>query len=189
MLGLAEAGYDGPDVWVAGEPESEYSRQVNRYQELRERLRAELLDKLRRGELTATGYDTRAAIDAQRVVIPRDRWRTLEPDFEQSAARAGHLAVVGILVFEGWPEEPRRPDRRTGKVALGGLPEWYRAWIRENDERGFIPTREDDLKAARKALGPGVPRDVLREVRAELAPLAWRQRGRRRSAGENGACK
>lgn len=130
MTHLAEEGYDGPLIAILG-PETEYERNVFRYRELRERLRTALVAKLRDGSLDATGYDSRAAIDAPPVAIPADRWRVLIPNFDDSSAADGGLSIRGILVSSsnhaGAPREASLPEPqlRIAKAArrarLGGF--------------------------------------------------------------------
>jgi hypothetical protein len=186
MVWLAKEGYDGPLVMVVPGPETEYARGVMRYREIRTQLEDELIAKLCRGELTAAGYNARATIDSPQIVIPPNRWRRLVPDFERSEARTAEFAVTDIVVFEGWPKDSRTPERTAGKIALARLPEWYRGWVRDNVDQGRIPTRDEEWAAAKAALGPGVPRDAVRALRADSAPTAWRQRGRRKSASRCG---
>jgi Transcriptional regulatory protein, C terminal len=125
MTRLVKDGYDGPSCGFLGGPETEYERNVSRYRELRERLETALVARLRDGSLVAVGYDSRAAIDAPPVAIPAGRWRVLIPNFEDSSAAGGGLAISGILVSgfsnsvapAGVPSpEPRlritRPGRR-----------------------------------------------------------------------------
>lgn len=103
MIQLASEGCDGPQIVILGEPAGEYERKVLRYQELRSQLEQELIKKLRSDSLVATGYDSRAAIDAPPVAIPADRWRVLTPIFEDSSATAAGMTITGILVYEGEP--------------------------------------------------------------------------------------
>ena len=97
---LAEAGYDGPGIFSLEGPATACERKAFRYQELRSQLEQELSEKLRDGSLVATGYDSRAAIDAPPVAIPADRWRALTPNFEDSSGAGGGLSISGILVSD-----------------------------------------------------------------------------------------
>ena len=128
MTELAEGGYDGPGIFSLEGPVTGCERKVFRYQELRSQLEQELTQKLRDGSLVATGYDSRAAIDAPPVAVPADRWRVLTPILEDSSATAAGMAITGILVYEGDPAtvlpasltEPRLEIRRRARrVRLG----------------------------------------------------------------------
>jgi DNA-binding winged helix-turn-helix (wHTH) protein len=115
MTHLAQEGYNGPRLVILGGPETTSERNVSRYQSLRAQLESALIEKLREGSLTATGYSSRAAIDAAPVTIPADRWRVLTPNFMDSTAAAPGLTISGILVSEGEPfaiQEPRSGHHR-----------------------------------------------------------------------------
>ncbi len=77
--------------------------------------------------------------------------------------------------------EKQRPDRSSGGYSEQALWAWYEKWVLENPEAGKIPTREDDLKAAKDAVSLNVPRDVVRAMRKELAPETWTAQGRRKN--------
>ena len=99
MLQLKQQGYDGHQLFFAGGPETESERKQARYRYLREQLEAELLEKLKAGELMATGYDERAPIDARKITIPADRWRTLTANFQESSAVTGNVVITGIQLL------------------------------------------------------------------------------------------
>ena len=138
MIQLAEGGYDGPIIIFLDGPKSEDERKVFRYQELRSQLEQELTQKLRDGSLVATGYDSRAAIDAPPVAVPADRWRVLTPILEDSSATAAGMAITGILVYEAatalsawtpagdWSQDPASPSRRHRRESL---PSIFRSFI------------------------------------------------------------
>jgi len=181
---LAAEGYDIPAfIWTLG-PETECERNVGRYRSLRGKLEEVLHASLRSGILVATGYDARAAIDASPVTIPADRWRVLVPDFSASSATVSGLTITGILVFENAPLPTMKPNRIPGTVAPAKLKAWYRKWVEQNVGSNTKPTRDEDWAAAKVALGDGVPRDVIHRLRRELAPDAWRRRGRRKLTRE-----
>lgn len=91
MTRLAKEGYDS-HLLTVGRPETESDRNALRYRGLREELQTALVEKLREGSLVATGYDSRASLDAPRTTIPADRWRVLAPSFGDSSAADGGLA-------------------------------------------------------------------------------------------------
>jgi hypothetical protein len=180
MIYLKSEGY-GEDFYFTGEvPPTFHQIQATRYLTLRDQLESKLLSKLHSGELVAIGFGSHAPLES--VVIPPERWRALTPDIYQSLAKAEGLVISGIRVFAGnAPNCPNVP-KESRKVALGKLPDWFRDWIESNQAAGVIPSREDDLEAAKKALGNVVRRDVLRRLRRELAPKEWSQQGRRKWA-------
>ena len=66
------------------------------------------------------------------------------------------------------------------------LETWYReVWIKRNQQEERVPTRDDDLRAARSEVSPSVSREVLRQLRGKLAPESWKMRGRRKEIGDN----
>lgn len=88
----------GPLAWIVGQEESEEQRLGRRHRDVRERLEAQVLQRLREGSLRAEAFDPRVPVDKGRVQIAPSRWELLEPDFEQSAARDGDVLLSGILV-------------------------------------------------------------------------------------------
>ena len=186
MLCLVRQGCDAPMILSTSGPLSPAEERGLRYLSLREKLESEILERLRQGQLVATGYDSRAALDAPPITIPADRWRVLTPDFNKSSATAVGFTVVGILVFEGETQKKPKPNRSAGRLAPARLREWYRSWIDQNTCMGTIPSRDEDWAAAKQALGESVPRDAVRTLREELAPAHWRKKGRRKSATQSG---
>jgi hypothetical protein len=77
-------------------------------------------------------------------------------------------------------------DRTSGSYSKRNLETWYIQWVSQNIASKVIPSRDDDWKAAKAALGDGVPRDIVRGLRNRRAPASWRQHGRRTSAAETG---
>lgn len=131
-----------------------------------------LIGKLLAGDLVATGYADNRIEEAARP-IASDRWRTLKPDFEASTAASPGLVISGILVFKERPEQPA-PKR----VAPAALRRWYLGWVSDKVAAGLRPSRDEDWKAACAALATKVPREQVRALRRELAPLAWQHPGR-----------
>jgi len=97
---LASEGYDGPSISILGGPITPDERKYGRYQEVRELLQQELLEKLRQGVLIATGFDVRAAADAAAITIPPERWRSLVPRYDDASATDGTMTITGIRVRE-----------------------------------------------------------------------------------------
>jgi hypothetical protein len=105
MLELKGQGCDCP-IFIIGALETEFERKQGRYQSLRKQLEDEILEKLRVGELSATGYDSRAPIDAPPVAIPAARWRILRADFKESSAASGNILIQGIQVSRPSSQAP-----------------------------------------------------------------------------------
>ena len=154
---------------------------TDRARELQSLLQTDLLSKLRNGELLAIGYDLRQSIDAKPIEITPDRWRVLKPDFEKSEATTAGLIVTGISVFQAVPERAKTLNDVPRPVARATLKLWYIGWVKENQEKGLEPSREQDWAAARHKLGDGVRRKAMRELREEHAPADWRRQGRRKT--------
>lgn len=127
---LEREGYAGPRMWIVEGPVTEDDRKGFRYDELREQLRAELVDKLRHGMLIASGYDSRGSIDAPPVTIPPDRWRIVSPDFDDSSAIAGSFTITGILVHEAGALAATAPATAAAKTKI------QQAAVRLRIERG-----------------------------------------------------
>ena len=60
------------------------------------------------------------------------------------------------------------------------LERWYRQYVVEKKRQGIIPSADENLGAARSTLGQDINRDLVRQVRARLAPSFWTQKGRRK---------
>lgn len=84
-------------------------------------------------------------------------------------------------ILEGERVEPRasRRKRRGKAVADKALREWYRGHLRKHAEQGKMNSAEVDWQKAKKKFGSRITRTRVRELRAELAPAEWKQRGRR----------
>jgi hypothetical protein len=128
MLQLKTQGYGGPQLLFPGGPETESERKQFRYWYLRKQLEAELMEKLKAGELIATGYDSLAPIDEPASTIPADRWRTLTANFKESSATTGNVVITGIQVLRPTAQVPAQPlsgprlriDARTRQAQLDG---------------------------------------------------------------------
>ena len=140
-----------------------------------------LVSRLVTGDLLATGYATHSGIDEAAQTIAADRWRTLKPEISTSHATAPGVVISGVLVFAKGRVAPKLQNQRPAAPAR--VRRWYMRWVQDNVDEGRQPSRDEDLSAAREALGPQVQRDLLRQLRGELAPPAWRQFGRRKTGG------
>lgn len=171
----------GTDGWPTS-PEilSDFRIKSGQLRDARLRLEFCLVRKLVTGELVATGYAASGPLDEPARPIAADRWRTLTPDYETSQATGPGILVSGILVFKKQPKGKVTAPPRSAAPAR--VRTWYRQWVDTNVASGTQPSRERDMEAARGELGISVSRELLRDLRRELAPPAWRQFGRRRNS-------
>jgi hypothetical protein len=101
-----------------------------------------------------------------------------------SANRANHLlweyqnrAEPNHLALEG--------RRSPGRISAAKFASWYGSWIAKCNAANVIPSRDQDLEAAKCAFNNAkIPRSLLRDNRSILAPPAWKARGRRKSASK-----
>lgn len=64
---------------------------------------------------------------------------------------------------------------------------WYQNYVEDHEHDDPPPTRDEDWDAIRNAeefRGGGPSRDILRELRNELAPETWTTKGRRKETGK-----
>jgi hypothetical protein len=172
----------GPDGWPTPREELQRFRIMRRrLTDARLRLEHCLMAKLVSGHLVATGYASNAPLDAPARTIAADRWRILVPDLEQSEASGPGTLIAGILVFG--------PLRAAEGAGTGTAPSrfspvqvraWYLRWVKSEVSAGRSPSRDEDAAAAHQEFGRSIPRDLLRDLRRELAPASWTRFGRRR---------
>ena len=70
-----------------------------------------------------------------------------------------------------------RPRARDAEVRR-----WYEVYVRDCNESSSQPSEAVDMVAARRRFGERVRREQVRNLRVNLAPPEWRQRGRKKSA-------
>lgn len=146
-------------------------------------LETSLLKRLLAGELVAYGFSSHAPLDAPaRAVLP-ERWATLTPNFTNCSAAGPGLQVSGIRVFD--KEVQSTTASSIGRLAEAHLRRWYCNWVEENQRAGRMPSRDDDLVAAKAACGNNVTHSMIRALRKEFAPEAWRAHGRRAPESPN----
>lgn len=138
--------------------------------------RLAVIAALAAGKLEARGFEGGASISSPRRKIPAERWATAAVDFPKSRVNAHGAELADILVTKG-----RRPALATAarKVAKHDARKWYEGRIAECKGAGLTPSEADDIAAAAQSFGPGLSRERIRELRAELAPEEWRRRGRK----------
>lgn len=169
----------GDDGWPIDPAElSEHRLAHFRWERQRRELEAALVDRLRSGDVYATGFSPLAPIDQPAARIAADRWRVLRPDFARSQATGPGGPIEGILVFPGGGEESCTGSQ--GRYSRTALHDWYRGRVAELVAAGLEPSRDEDWEAAKAEFGPKVTREVVRALRRELAPASWRRFGRRK---------
>jgi hypothetical protein len=141
-------------------------------------MRSQLLVRLAAGELVAKGYAAHSGLDEPAEEINPDRWRALRVDFDGSRAMGAGAEISGILVYVRSAQAPARSNKVASAMTVK---RWYRDWVKRNVAEGRQPSRDEDMAAAREGLHRSVSRDVLRGLRRELAPLSWREHGRRKN--------
>ncbi len=82
-----------------------------------------------------------------------------------------------FLSFGKAAQSRAQPRPRTYSKAA--LKAWYRQRVEQWPADKTPPSREQDWQAAKEQGFPNVPRKAVRELRNELAPSAWSQKGGR----------
>lgn len=136
-----------------------------RYDGLWERLTTELMTHLRDGEFEAERVD----LDRGAVSIPRESWRVLEPDFEESTASSAGVKFVGIRV---WPKRAAWSSAHAERSCA--------AWMQTLVDNGCIPSSQDALWADAHERFPGLSNRGFLRIWTSCAPEKWKKPGRRR---------
>ena len=156
------------------------------YHALRERLEAELLDKLITCYLVATGEVSPRALDREPQVIPGRLWQELKPDFAASEATDEGLRIVRIRVEIARPSQRRRAEASEPRehTSLAKLRVDLRRWLEEKAaEQSSTWCKKDYLTAARKEVDAEVTDNLFKEVwRSAKLPAALRKPGLRKSS-------
>ncbi len=108
------------------------------------RLRLAFKKRLQSGELVATGYVKPVKLTDSRTVVPADKWRFLELDFQNGAAAGKGLEIVSVLIDRAESQASRSPDKRVA----------HRPPIQRNNAK----------RAIEKLYPMGVPSDLKREA-------------------------
>ena len=129
-----------------------------------------------------------------------------KPIVTSKDVRIWHKVLENFVLWKFYPEayeaqqaaetepaakaEPKGVDlppsqlRRQGKYSKARVDAWYKEHVRHHQEAGVIPSREDDLIAARKKFSNSIiPRDAVRDARRRLAPDIWKKQGLRKTGG------
>jgi hypothetical protein len=131
------------------------------------------------GKLIASGIDAADVVHGDRVDLPGDRLKLLQPDFQNSCASAfGRVVLCDILV-----ERPRdQPVVRLGsaaKVSKSRFVKWYCNDLLPSVQNKRRPLPVEQEWAAAKAKFGKQCRTLLKECRNKYAPSNWK-RGRGR---------
>jgi hypothetical protein len=144
--------------------------------------------RVRRGGFRITGFQYRRGDVPFETEIPARQVAILHFDYGGSTASGGGLEYSGIELEEApsarvTPLDGAKVDRAIGSFSEAKLRDWYqkRAATWPMDRRS--PSRDEDWTAAREVLGDGVPRDMVRRVRRDLAPEQWTRKARRKTGG------
>lgn len=178
LAGYGELMNVQDDGWPT--PPAEIGLRI-RLESCQRELHEALLRSLRKGNLYATGFSAAAEIDKPAARIHASRWLHLQPDFQSSSAEGLGLRIHGILVFKP-ASLSGEPARRAFAPAKGR--EWYVRWVQANEAKGHVPSRDEDLQAAKAEFGDRCPRNPIRELRRLLAPAHWTFKGRRKKTSE-----
>ena len=116
------------------------------------RLEQHTITELEAQKLYGTGYDNRARLDAPAAEIYWARWSTLNIDWNNSRASAPGLEITNICIFEAHAacSEAAPLARRFSERQVK---EWFLEWVQVCEKRGNIPSRGEDLTAARAKFG------------------------------------
>jgi hypothetical protein len=175
-------GREPPSVFdeMSRAEQIEYNVNSMQLEHARRRMEFAFLELLKSDAVFATGYASHSPLDMPATRVIADRWRLLEPNFDDSTAKGSNLEVAGILIFDG--SKPAQAPVLSKTFSAARLREWYRRWVSSNKQTGHLPSRLEDLQAARRALGESIPRSAVRLLRRELAPDSWKSFGRRKSS-------
>jgi hypothetical protein len=175
-------GYGQPPFYpfdeMSRDEQIEYNVHSMQLEHARRRMESEFLLMLKSEAVFATGYASHSPLDMPATRVVADRWRLLEPNFDDSTAKGSNLEMSGILIFDG--SRSAQAPVLTRAFSAAKLREWYGRWVSSNQQTGNLPSRDDDLHAARQALGESIPRSAVRLLRRELAPESWKSFGRRK---------
>jgi len=151
--------------------QSKSIRYWNAYSELDRRLTSELLERLKSGELTATGYFKGQPPQAGISLIPSQLWESLKPSFFKSTASGGGVEIVGIRVFENQPQTIKKEK---------DLQRWFKQKVTSN----YRPSSKQKMFAeAQVAFGGELSERALHRTWKNIAPESWKRPGRKALRG------
>lgn len=113
---------------------------------------------------------------------PKEQW--LQARFqvpvnsgESKAKRAAIESESGSTITK----DPARTDARR-YLSISQAKTWYLSRVREYNDKGVIPSRQDD---ERDGLAAGISTPQVRRLRTEFAPPEWKKQGRRKTGEKN----
>jgi hypothetical protein len=144
-----------------------------------------VLEALADGTFVGSGFDSRLPVDAARVTIPPDRWRSLTIDFRSSTATGFSFSITDIMVSRG--QQVHSPVPLPVSVdtladlanPARNLERWHDAW----SDRNPLASDTEALQAAQEQVDPEVSRAMIRNLRQ--VPGVPRRRGRKRGKSES----
>ena len=143
------------------------------------RLRIAFKARLQSGELVATGYVKPVELAHERTAIPSDKWRFLELDIRNGAARGEGLEIVSIIVsaadrVDQTPSDSAADPYRTGLPGRRTIKHLIVCEFRSRVERGC---HELSLKAEAQALEtwarqmhPEAPTPRVKTIENQIRP-------------------
>ena len=72
--------------------------------------------------------------------------------------------------------------QKAALISLAALKKAYKDYIRDNNTENAFPSWKDDQAAMMKILGKKPTDKLIKQIRSEMAPKAWTERGRRKRA-------
>jgi hypothetical protein len=132
---------------------------------------------LRQGALALWALEKGAIATGKRRQVASDRLQILQLDFKQCTGSVnGETIIYGIEVEVADAGKPKKTDGR--RISLADLRRWYSEIHIPACPHGS--SRDQDFAEARKYFGHDIPRQVIWDLRAELAPKTWTAKGLRR---------
>jgi hypothetical protein len=170
MRRLEAAGYS-THIIFAGGTETESDRIKSRFLDMRIRANRQLKARLATGELVATGRDPTDPFSPRRL-IPPDRWRYLEVDYDRSAVVADQVWIVEVEVsLDG----ALHISRRFTSASLGMLPLVLSdrsfdllLMLAERVKEPFVPLGELNKRFYEKATNPKGLNQGMDELKEHL---------------------
>ena len=128
------------------------------------------------------------AMTLHEIVLPPEYWVTTLASLTITAGKVEglllddpdkHLANCRVVLYkEDWKKwKAKGRSKRSGLYSPAKLRVWYINYVKVCEVDGKSPSRADDVKAARApdAMGEGVTRDAVWDLRNELAPEEWKK--------------
>lgn len=141
--------------------------------------------KFEESELVAEGWPE-TDVGRTRRMIGAEVWRITARtgdarwDWKKSILELCGTRWTGVLVYRVLKKPSEESEADIPRLHSRAEAErWYQGYVQECKERGINPSRAEDIKAGRDALG--LSQRKVRELRNRFAPDHWTRPGRRRS--------